>query len=282
MRQAKINNYILFYVLFNINGLLLKSPAKLQLEKNTNFYTLFDKEMNLKHRVVSGKRVLFFSNGVKSRAMNLAKSYRIETIPFSDGDFVIDVGANWGDLSLYFQHHLSNISLNYLAIEPGLYEYECLISNCKLSNQTIHNIALSSENKEISFFYEAKSANSSIYEPPDWTSIYSVKSLTLNDFIENNIPKNRRIRLLKLEAEGAEYDICLGGGAALSRIDFIAADLGFEKGKEQTSSAPDVINFLLNRNFKIHAVGDSSMIRYLFVNNKIINDVISSQNNSPS
>jgi hypothetical protein len=62
---------------------------------------------------------------------------------------------------------------------------------------------------------------------------------------------SERIRLLKLEAEGAEPEILVGAESVLSRIDYIAADLGPERGLKQEQTATPVINFLLARGFEL-------------------------------
>ena len=76
-----------------------------------------------------------------------------------------------------------------------------------------------------------------------------VKTILLDDFVSQNHIAS--IKLLKLEAEGAEPEILMGAKQSLSRIQYIAADLGFERGVRQTSTLPEVANFLISNNFEI-------------------------------
>jgi hypothetical protein len=62
---------------------------------------------------------------------------------------------------------------------------------------------------------------------------------------------NSEIKLLKLEAEGAEPEVIIGCEGILSKIGYIAADLGPERGLERVNTLPFVVNFLLSRNFEI-------------------------------
>ena len=58
------------------------------------------------------------------------------------------------------------------------------------------------------------------------------------------------IKLLKLEAEGGEPEVLLGSSTILNHIEFISADLGFERGLNSESTLPAVSNFLLPMGFR--------------------------------
>ena len=63
------------------------------------------------------------------------------------------------------------------------------------------------------------------------------------------------IKLLKLEAEGAEPEAIAGCAGLLGSIEYISADLGFERGVAETSTLGAVTNFLVPRGFEIVANG---------------------------
>jgi len=44
-----------------------------------------------------------YNDGIKNRALGLGNVYFLHQINFSDGDVVVDCGANVGDLNLYFK-----------------------------------------------------------------------------------------------------------------------------------------------------------------------------------
>ena len=68
--------------------------------------------------------------------------------------------------------------------------------------------------------------------------------------------ESRPIKLLKLEAEGAEPEAIAGAEGLLGNIEYVSADLGFERGVGQTSTLGEVSNFLLTRGFEIVANGN--------------------------
>ena len=73
-----------------------------------------------------------YKNGLDARAREIGKVYMLNEIDFMENDYIVDCGANVGDLLLYFKH--KNIKINYLGIEPSPEEYSCLRINAK----TIH------------------------------------------------------------------------------------------------------------------------------------------------
>ena len=203
-----------------------------------------------------------YKYGLKLRAYELAISYKLDQIVFEDDDIIIDCGANYGDLWLYFKF-LKN-SINYLAIEPGKDELKTLKRNIKDLNQfngksKIYHFALGDKNKESVFFYSPENADSSIIKPTNFESTYKVKVKTLETFFNEESLINKRIKLLKLEAEGFEPEIIYGGEKVIKNIEYIAADLGPERGIQKLVTLPDVSNFLLRNNFIIKSINEKRM-----------------------
>ena len=58
------------------------------------------------------------------------------------------------------------------------------------------------------------------------------------------------IKLVKLEAEGAEPEVLLGMEKTLSRIEFIAVDVGAERGLSKENTLIDVLDILMPRGFR--------------------------------
>ena len=61
--------------------------------------------------------------------------------------------------------------------------------------------------------------------------------------------KGKKIKLLKLEAEGAELEVLIGCENILMNIEYISADLGFELDQGTRSNEAEVTEFLLSHNF---------------------------------
>ena len=81
--------------------------------------------------------------GLKARSDDLAKIYMLDSINFEDGDNVIDVGANIGEIRFYFQ--FQDIKIKYCTIEPSDTN-ETLIKS--FPNAQHFNFALSNKEKQ--------------------------------------------------------------------------------------------------------------------------------------
>jgi dipeptidyl aminopeptidase/acylaminoacyl peptidase len=68
-----------------------------------------------------------------------------------------------------------------------------------------------------------------------------------------------RLAYLSL-SEGAEPEILQGAKDVLSCFEFIAADVGFERGMRQESTLPEVTRVLTNNGFQIKAVGKDRLV----------------------
>ena len=139
---------------------------------------------------------------------------------FNDGDTFLDCGANVGDLKIWFD--LNNINVNYIGFEPSPTEFNLLKEN--VYPHLVHNVGLWKETGELKFFVSSQGADSSLIEPVSFEEIITVPVAKLEIFIGS------KVKMLKLEAEGAEPEILEGLGNKLNLIEYISADLGFERG----------------------------------------------------
>jgi FkbM family methyltransferase len=206
----------------------------------------------------------------ENHGQNIAESYAIDKLKFKDGDLVIDIGANWGTLKLFFDTRHEDLKIDYVGIEPGLDEYFCLERNVEVPSSRVFNIAIGEVSGRSLFYYPPLGADSSVVQPPEYDSTYEIDVLSLNDFLTREEFLDKRIRLLKLEAEGFEYEICKGASNIIQRIDYVAADLGWERGINRESPATEVIEFMIRHGFNIEKIGSVESLRFLFKNRTIL------------
>ena len=76
----------------------------------------------------------------------------------------------------------------------------------------------------------------------------SIETTTLDKEI-NKI--QRKIKLIKLEAEGFEPEILQGLKKHLNSVQYITIDCGFERGIKQKSTIAECSNYLLKNNFEM-------------------------------
>ncbi|MET1413008.1 FkbM family methyltransferase [Roseibium sp. HPY-6] len=199
-----------------------------------------------------------YKDGLAPRALDLGKSYFLDRIDFVSGDVILDCGANVGDFYLWFL--LKGIDVDYTGFEPSPVEFSCLRKN--VNGKTVHNIGLWNESGELTFYVSSQGADSSLIEPRHYDEKIVVETRRLDSLITG------RVKLLKLEAEGAEPEILEGIGEQLQDIEYITADLGYERGVAAESTLVPTINFLLARNFELVEVGRGRLCA-LFKNRRL-------------
>ena len=236
------------YRLLNIYQFMNRRPTRFYYERRLNLYGAVEQNHSAFFNVwLRGANL--YSNGLVERGKALCKSYCLESFPLSDGDTIIDCGANYGDLSLAFIDRLD--AINYIMVEPSPEEFKCLEATQRPVQ--MHNLAFAHEDGEMNFYVSSAGGDSSLIEPASQTErILKVKTRKLDNFVfENRID---RIKLLKLEAEGFEPEILKGSVETLPKIEYIAIDGGPERGVSGAETLSFAINFLCNRNFVIEKI----------------------------
>jgi FkbM family methyltransferase len=199
-----------------------------------------------------------YQRGVVNRALDLANAYRINEISFEPGDVIVDCGANLGDLMLYFNY--IEVDIEYIAFEPSKNEFACLQKNSYPA--TCYNLGLWHTNKTMEFYQSSANGDSSFIPILEIDDAYKINVVRLDETIAADI------KLLKLEAEGAEPEVIMGCENLLERIEYIAADLGPERGLRGENTVPFVVNYLLLRNFEVLQFNEDRCL-FLFQNTKL-------------
>jgi FkbM family methyltransferase len=199
-----------------------------------------------------------YKRGVINRGLDLGHAYHLNRISFSPGDLIVDCGANLGDLKLYFDY--INAGIEYIAFEPSKTEYVCLEKNSQPS--TCYNLGLWNCNTTLEFFQSSANGDSSFIPSQKVEDVYRIDVVRLDEII------SRDVKLLKLEAEGAEPEVIMGCENLLEKIEYIAADLGPERGLGGENTVPFVVNYLLSRNFEVLHFTENRCI-FLFQNTRL-------------
>lgn len=250
--EAKVfnNNFLakIFYLFLN-NSLKINFSLKNIIELNDPKYNLYISRRN---------RLGLYSMGIDYRLKELANQYLIHEIKFSEKDIIVDCGANIGEFSFYINNKYNS---KIIAFEPDKIEFNVLLKN--LNGQKLYNSALSNKNGVVEFFLDNKTADSSIFFSNEKECV-EVQSFTLDSVIQDNNLDN--VKLLKLEAEGAEPEVLNGALNSLKFIEYITADCGAERGLNNETTIREVTNILYDNNFEL--INTSSFRNILLFKNK--------------
>jgi FkbM family methyltransferase len=214
----------------------------------------YDKKEKIFFLLEESKKVFFlnkirgfslYRRGLNKRGKFIFSSYCLHNILFNKEDIVIDCGANYGDLMLQLQHLIK--PENYIAIEPNPLDFSTLKLN--LANSKLINKALGNVDAMLPFFISTERGDSSLIEPKIFDKIINIPVIRLDSLIESlNLKK---IKLLKIEAEGYEPEVLEGSSKILDKLEYIAVDGGYERGIACEQTLTTITNFLLRNNFEI-------------------------------
>jgi FkbM family methyltransferase len=163
-----------------------------------------------------------------------------------DADTVVDVGANIGAFSIYASRQCRRGRI--FSIEPDKDNFAMLQKNVEqngATNVTAINAALFSEDGEHVFYSDG--AKSSLYWNTTGASPETVKTMTFHTFLnQNNLD---RIDYLKMDCEGAEFDILFGLDASdLGRIKRIGMEF---HNVDEDKNATKLCEYLRQHGFRV-------------------------------
>ena len=202
-----------------------------------------------------------YGNGLRNRANKLFNSYLLDHIDFAHDDLVIDCGANYADLWLSLNGLIDDGK--YVTFEPGIREH--LSINYNAPNGIHLKKGLSKNDEVVTYYANERDADSSIIEPLNYSHKIEIETITLDNYVKEN--KIDKIKLFKLDAEGFEPEIIDGALNSFNKIEYIALDGGYERGKSQTETFSEICNKLHHHGFKIVSI-NFVWARALFVNQK--------------
>lgn len=238
---------------------IVKFKFKVEISKTDDGFLVIDKNDKIEfiYLIRGFER---YSKGLNAFYTNLLENYCVDTLLFETNDVIVDIGANIGEFSLAVSNKNRNISI--IALEPSPEEYKFLVKNLKSIEAKPLNIGAWKKSDSLSFFSKGDTADNSLFEFDGYTHKTHVQLETLNSVLKDS----GRIKLLKIEAEGAEPEVVEGAGDILPRCDYVVIDGGPERGMSQTSTIERVIN-QLKKDFHIVKI-NLSRGTVLFKNNK--------------
>jgi len=251
-----LSNKSFCFVFNHLNKFVYRYAFVIKYIKKEDLYLINDYGNdygNEKLYITRKSRIRLYKYGVDNRLKFLISQYLLDDFHFNEGDIVIDIGANIGEFSYYLA---KKYKAKVISIEPEEKEFNCLKLNCKESNIELINKALWSEETEMTFYQKNDTGDSSLFKTSDYKGTKKIKTATLSTIIHNSLEENEKIKLLKLEAEGAEPEILMGAIDILNRIEYIVADVGPERGLKSENTLIEVLNILQNNGFEAIRFGD--------------------------
>jgi len=179
----------------------------------------------------------------------------------NDAPTIIDCGSNIGLSILYFKTLFKNA--NIVAFEPDENNYLLLEKNIKenqLKEVNLQKKAVWINNDEIQF--EAKGTEASKIDFSNNLTGITVQCARLKDVIE----KYDEIDFLKIDIEGAEYEVLLDIQHSLKKINNIF--LEYHGKINEIKKLRDIIKIMAENSFKIYIKNAADLLSQPFFNKK--------------
>jgi FkbM family methyltransferase len=148
-------------------------------------------------------------------------SYGLASIPFEDGDVVIDIGAHVGVISIYLAKKYPGIKI--FAFEPVPENFQRLKRNLEanhVSNVVAANLAVTGDGRDLILTGNPEQNSGGISAFAGGGRTFHAVSTTLREIMSGF----ERCKLLKIDCEGAEYEILYHDYPLLDRIDYLCGE----------------------------------------------------------
>ena len=239
-----------------ISGFRLKSYSKFLSGKSSIFF-IYQVTYN-KHKIFfqSAIRINRFIKGFEHAGKRMWNRYKIdELLRGIEPRTIIDIGANIGEFSYYAdKKYLGRVKIH--AFDPDPIAKQCFENNVVGIDATFNLVALSNKLGEEDFYLKTDTADSSLHKPNGASVKIKTKIDTLDSFF-NNLELQQPV-LLKMDAEGHEPEVLLGGIATLKQISWISVDAGLERYGKSTSI--EVARILIEQGFREVNVSDTHLV----------------------
>ena len=248
------NIYVKYIIL--ISGFRLKSYSKSLSPKISTFYIY--QVTHSKHKIFfqSAVRISRFIKGFEHAGKRMWNRYKIdELLRGIEPRTIIDIGANIGEFSYYADKKYSG-RVKVFAFDPDPITKICFENNLVGINTSFNLVALSNKSGEEDLYLKTDSADSSLHKPNGASIKIKTKIVTLDSFF-NNVQFQQPV-LLKMDAEGHEPEVLLGGIKTLKSIDWISIDAGLERYGQSTSD--EVARILVDQGFSEVKISESYLV----------------------
>ena len=263
---SNIRNSLIYKTTINILSFLFRYKIRI-ISIDKNFLKLKEKKTNSSIFICHKSRIEYYVNGIDFRLRNLVENeYLVKNINLSENSVVFDIGANIGEFGVFLRKKYKNI-FEYHAFEPSKHDYDACCINNKDGKNFINNIGLWNKPGYMKLYNKNISGDSSLIEIDDYEYVSDIAVDTIDNYSTLHNIKN--IKILKIEAEGGEPEILEGAIKTLPKIEYITADLGYERGYKNEQTLTDFANILMPKGFEMIDVFQDRLT-FIFRNKSLV------------
>jgi autotransporter strand-loop-strand O-heptosyltransferase len=191
------------------------------------------------------------------------EEYNYEKCKISEGDVVVDVGANIG---IFTNYAYEKGAKKVYSIEPEKKNFNCLLKNIPFK-ENVFKKAIGNSNTRLNLYVDKTSGGHSLlsYDVNNTRTgeIQVVESITI-DTLYNSIPHDK-INVLKIDVEGSELDIIYSASDKIFEttdkiiMEYHHFHFNFDEKKRN-----DLIQYIENKGFSSHIKFISTHLQILY------------------
>ncbi len=250
-----------------------KRSTRLVLERGLDFSSLWNKSFRFWKRGYDASELLKFKmpkydflfycrkNKDDFTVMSFHEDDMVELFRTKEGDLVVDVGAHIGKYTIIASKRVGPNG-KVVAIEADPDNFDLLSRNIqlnKLSNVVTLNYAVYSEKKRLKLYLPTGKGESSYTK---YNTIISdraqhkdrfleINADTLDSLLLSNTIRQEKVNWIKIDVEGAEYEVLKGAKDILSKCADIALLIEIHNLSQGSNLYKPIKEFLSLYNFKI-------------------------------
>jgi len=165
---------------------------------------------------------LSFTTGCVASELRV-DAYGLDKIEFEPGDVILDIGGHVGTFAIYCAKNWPQVEVH--SFEPAAENWQRFERNLKAAgvrNVILHTFGVTSDGREITLSIDrANTGGTTEFVNSNGHKTEKAPTLTLDEIFE--MLKLERVKLLKIDAEGAEHEI-LKTARCLDRIEYLSGE----------------------------------------------------------
>src|SRR5215216_3792226 len=191
--------------------------------------------------------------------MTIREEDIIEHFTPKQGDIVVDIGAHMGRYTIISSKRVGTKG-KVVAIEANPSNFEMLNRNIKLNQLTNViplNYAVYSKETKIKLYLPEEESGNTIYNTiisdraRNEEKFVDVNANTLDYLLQSKGIKQEEVNWIKIDVEGAEFEVLKGATNILSKSRDIALLIEIHNLRDSTNLYRPIVDFLKSYNFKI-------------------------------
>jgi len=181
----------------------------------------------------------------------------------TDSPLIIDCGANWGLSVIYFKELYPNAAIIAFEADPDIYKLlKSNISSCKLENIELVNKAVWIKNEILRFSTDGGLGGTLTDLGIKEKNIKEIESVKLKDILASY----KRVDFLKIDIEGAEYEVIKDCAEALSVVNTLFVE--YHSTPKNPQSLDEILHILKAAGFRYYIKEAWNNMSHPFVDSK--------------